>query len=374
LVIAHLAIEVYVNDIKTLVTSGVDKWIKDSKDDDDIFPQTLNRVKKGLTLWKQKSHPFDYAHYLLLCEIVKPDGVTLPPSSTPQLTLRTFLGSLIDLGLRQAKGGPPFVKGGSFQHILPVAVNKIKIHAISLGVEPVPYMAEILERVWILFRIHNIPWTAPSDPHRRGRHSGLVVYNAWSHFGGQRAPEQLLRGPKPHQQHAAALEQSLKLALRNDADAPWSTGDITIQDIHTILHRHMLPEDFVIPVMGLDERSGYIGETYRYVRDNFALPDPLHQLALIIGIIFSKLTPNVFMEKPAQSVAFHQLSTEESTREYLNTFGWETRPKKGLTQKNIFVSMTATYIIALYDADSPLRKYFATHQNLGRFWNDKHSK
>ena len=371
LVIMHLAIDSYFNDIKMLVINGIDKWIKDSKDNHDINRQTVNRVKTSFSQWKTKTHPFDYAHYLLLCDIVNPSGTSLPPSATPQLTLRTFLQSLVQLGLHQAKNGPPFVKAGSFQHILPVALQKLQEHSTEVTTDSAAYAAEVMERVWLQFRLHNIPWSAPAEPHGRGRRATTVVYNAWSHFGGRRDPHPTTSVLQPHQQRTSAVQQKLQQILQEDADSPWKTSDIRVQDIHTILHRHMLPDDFIIPVLSPHEHASYVGETYRYVRENFALPETLHQLALIMGIIFSKLTPNVFTVKP-EAVPSQATSTEHSTREYLNTLDWETRDKKGLTQQNIFVSMVTTYIIAFYDANSPLRNYIATHGHLGKSWTEKH--
>ena len=373
LVIAYLAIEFYVADIKSLVATGVKQWIKDANNNDSSNRQTKKRIKASLALWESKKHPFDYAHYMILCDIVDPSSASLPPSSRPQLTLRTFLADLIQHGLRGTKTGPPFVNGGSFQHVLPVALKKLEAHATLHEIEPLPYMSDVLERVWLLFRLHNIPWTPISQPGRATRQSRTIVYNAWSHFGGQRDPQQDARIIQPHQQRAAAVQRNLKEMLLSDADGPWTSGDITIQNIHTILHRHILPEDFVIPDMSLSQDATYIMDTYRYVRDNFALPNPLHQLALIIGIMFSKLAPNVFTKKP-KGVDYEVLATPESTRTYLQTLGWETRNKKGLTQQNIFVSMVTTYIIAIYDEDSPLRKYHAEHGTFGDHWSAKHSE
>jgi hypothetical protein len=373
LVIAHLALEFYINDIKALVIAGVNKWITDAEHDNNIPRDTVNRVTNTFKRWTSQDQPFAYAHYLLLCDIVKPNTTILPPSSAPRLTLRTFLKSLIQLGLRCAKSGPPFVKGGSFQHVLPTALSKLQAYAAGRTQDPLAYVEDILERVWLSFNIHWIPWTSAPDPGQRGRPSSLVVYNAWSRFGGQRDPQELAKRLQPHQLHTAAVERNMQLALRDDADAPWSTADMTIQDIHTILHRHQLPDDFVLPVSASrNEKAAYVMETYRYVRENFSLPNPLHQLALIVGIVFSKLTPNVFLAKPA-SIPASRISTEQSTQQYLNTLGWETRTKKGLQQQNIFMSMVTTYIVAMYDSNSPLRKYIQKHGNLGDSWADKHS-
>jgi hypothetical protein len=374
LVIVHLAIEFYVQDIKTLVINGVNTWIKESKEKDTVTKDTIKDVTQALARWQLEKHPFEHDQYLLLCHLIRPGTVSLPPSSSPQLTLRTFLDSLIKRGLQGTKTGAPFLKGGSFQHVLPVALHKLQKYAITQSFEPLPLMAEVLESVWLLFKLHHIPWTAPPNPEqRRGRPATLVVYTAWSQFGGPRDPKQHPNALRPLQQRAAVLEQNMQLALSRDADGPWNTDDITIQDIHKILHRHVLPEDWVLPEAKSNEKGAYVAETYRYVKDNFALPEPLYQLALIMGLVFSKLTPNVFTAKPGD-IPPTALSTHRSTHAFLNTLEWETRSKKGLSQQNIFVSMVATYIIAIYDPHSPLRKYFDKHQQMGDSWTMKHGK
>ncbi|KIK73931.1 hypothetical protein PAXRUDRAFT_20364 [Paxillus rubicundulus Ve08.2h10] len=54
---------------------------------------------------------------------------------------------------------------------------------------------------------------------------------------------------------------------------------------------------------------------------------------------------------------------------------WDAPPakKRGMSQANIFLVMMSTFIIAMYEPTSPLRRYIKAHGGaLGTQWTDKH--
>jgi hypothetical protein len=91
----------------------------------------------------------------------------------------------------------------------------------------------------------------------------LVVYTAWASFGAvtfnDNTPSVGLQ-----QQKYAAIEASRITAMTNDADGPWTACDLKIQDIHTILNRRSLPDDFILLTFKDSDDAAYVEETYSH--------------------------------------------------------------------------------------------------------------
>jgi hypothetical protein len=66
------------------------------------------------------------------------------------------------------------------------------------------------------------------------------------------------------------------------------------------------------------------------------MEQPLHLLALIIGIVFASLAPDLFTGKPG-SIEQEHVDTPEKTQRFLNTLPWETRPKGGLKRSQLLL-------------------------------------
>jgi hypothetical protein len=377
LVVAHIALQFYLNDIYNLVTSGVKSSIEELRSSDDPIEHQEAQIRlRDLRKWQASEHPLHYNHYIELCRLVNPGGTTLPPSSAGQLVLKDFLASLIPLASGTSKTKPPYIKGGTFQSILPTAMTRLQDIARRQIKDPTTFIVEILMRVWVKLYIHNIPWSPVRDVQQRGRSITTTAYNSWSSFGAVSVPNNRLnRGNlrAPERQNAE-MQAHLKRLREEDSDGPWLAGHVRIQDLHTVLHRRQLPEDFKMPQFSEKAAADYVQETYTFVQRTMDLENPLHQLALLYGIVFSRLAPNLFTEKPRNADHSH-VATAASTKAYLSEIPWTTREKKGLTQKDIIMTMVTTLIVALYEETSPLRQYHKDHKGaLGGQWTEKHSK
>jgi hypothetical protein len=72
---------------------------------------------------------------------------------------------------------------------------------------------------------------------------------------------------------------------------------------------------------------------------------------------------------------FLSANTWKEIRDIYSDIDWISRPKKGMSEKSIFVAMFTTFIIALYDDDSPLCQcmILTMRKGLGDDWTKKHS-
>jgi hypothetical protein len=110
------------------------------------------------------------------------------------------------------------------------------------------------------------------------------------------------------------------------------------------------------------------------VRENYDGRKRLHHLALLVGIIVgSSLLPYLFMPVEIKPL-FTQANSPEQVCRIFDSAKWESRKRRGMTDRMIFIAMFTTFIIAIYEEESPLRKHMASakRQRLGDQWMVKH--
>jgi hypothetical protein len=373
LVTAHIAIDLFVKDIVTMVNAGVKDYIQEKMESEDLEDNAIaRRTTKNLPKWTKLRNPLSYDNGLLLIPVVNPSGANIPKASVDQLNLDDFISRLIDIHEKPRVSGLPFIPKGQFQHVLPIALKKLLIFAADSERNKRTYVTEIFRTVMLASKINMIPWSAPSQA---GRPGTTPVWNAWTTFG---SPVSVQAIPQPRDipnNPTAAMQRSIDLVRDNDVLASWEACPLKISSLQKYLNRHVLPSDFKNPAFAPSDEAAYVKETYEYVRQRINLQLPLHQLALCIAIVFSKLCPRVFTEAPT-SVPLELVNSEEDAQLFLTTLPWVSRAaagKRGNSQRDLYICMVTVYIIALYDSASPLRVYHTKHQSLGRFWTDKHS-
>ncbi len=66
--------------------------------------------------------------------------------------------------------------------------------------------------------------------------------------------------------------------------------------------------------------------------------------------------------------------SKDDVRRIFADIDWISKSKKGMADRAIFISMFTTFIIAIYEEDSPLRKHMdsAQRRGLGDVWTSKH--
>ena len=183
LVVAHLALNFYVDDITKLVRDAVTSHITELEDSGDQVDQQQAKIRKrDLKTWRQQDNPFSYDSYISLCHIICPDKTSLPLASDRRLILKDFLHSLIIMTKQPSTNKAPFIKGGSFQHVLPVAIQKIEELADIARMDVESTVLHCLLQAWKPLKLHTIPWSPPHRPNAVGAPQSLVVYNAWVTF------------------------------------------------------------------------------------------------------------------------------------------------------------------------------------------------
>lgn len=120
--------------------------------------------------------------------------------------------------------------------------------------------------------------------------------------------------------------------------------------------------------------NSYSAQTYRWVMANFNLSKKLHCLALICAILFAHMAPNVFT--PAHYIkntpGIKQLRPTDDTTEHVRNTPWVSKTGTAMGIAYYILPFTV-YAIALYERESPLRKYMAANQgSLGSAWTTAH--
>jgi hypothetical protein len=97
-------------------------------------------------------------------------------------------------------------------------------------------------------------------------------------------------------------------------------------------------------------------------------------LALLVSIIIAfSLFPNLFIPIN-QKYLFLYANSSNNVCKIFNEMEWKDKEKKGIKDQKFFISIFTTFIITLYEEDSPLRKHMATFpkSGLGEKWTTKH--
>jgi hypothetical protein len=177
-------------------------------------------------------------------------------------------------------------------------------------------------------------------------------------------------GHPSYSQHAATV--ALGNALAHDSNAEWLVNGISLATLYSVLNKTRLPSDFVSVS---DGNGTYVDATYEWLITIYDGTKLTHHLSLLVAIVASSLLPNLFMTKDYPKSLFSEAQTKEETRAVYDSLPWVSKQRKGLTEKSIFIAMITTYIVALYEPDSPLRKHMrsSAKSGLGNPWTSKHS-
>lgn len=379
LIAAYIAIAVYKKDIIKFIQTEVKKNIsalETSEEDGDHL--TAKTLKADLTKWNNVGSPLDYANGVLLMRLVNPDGTSLPPASEPRLNIDSFSQRLVTLAIEEKLTGAPFISKAQFQHVLPCAVQKLLDFGSRLKEDPSAHAADCIKRAILSIKLHMLPWSPPHPPGTRGRPHVAPSLNAWVTFGAM-DPTTTSIPLRPREHRSAAMQSTMDQLQNSDQNAPWSAIPLRVSDLHKYLSRRVLPDDYKPPTIHASpDGSTHVKDTYEYIARNIDLVKPLHRLSLLLAIIFSKVCPNVFTEASTADLTSRDLHhSDVSAQEYLNTLPWLNRldaGKRGNTQRDSYLSMVTTYILAIYDPNSPIRVYHNQKGQFGRWWTEKHSQ
>jgi len=292
----------------------------------------------------------------------------LPGTSDNEMSTMAFAQSIYDMVASPTRNplGAPILPKGAFWPAIQVAVAHIKVLA---PIDPPKFIVNVLRITAEHLKIRFVPYKKLHNG--PGRQSRTPVWDTWASLGASNPHQEvnaLILRPE-EAMHRSALDAQM-VAMGRDNHVTWAFADVKLRDVANDINRNSLPSDWIIP----SQSTGYVLDTYHYVRDSYDNKNDVHKLALLIAIILSHCLPNIHAPKDASKL-LQSCNTKSETRKLVRSLPWVAKAKtKGSKESHIHATMFATFIIALYDSRSPLRKYMAEHQNsLGDLWADKHS-
>jgi hypothetical protein len=381
IVVAEVAFVMYFRDVRQLVKAGVEmdmKRVVEDSDSDDCSEQVKSQRKRNLKKWlKNGNGILDYEddNYATLLRAVAttPHEIAkgLPGMEEQKMTTMAFATTLYNMVMDRHNHGleAPVLAKGTFYPALTVAIQHIRKRSTTR--KQSAFAIEVLRLTTELLKIRFVPWKLPSSG--RGHPNKVPVWNSWMSLGvANEVNEQraILLRPEEALQRAALDAQ--RDAMARDVNVPWSAAAIQLTELLRYLDSPMLPSDWVIPQQSTD----YVRETYEYVRGCYDRKKGVHRLALLVGIVMSRSLPNIFAPIDTGTRYLGGTTTQAETRQAVQRVPWISKAKtKGMKDGSIFMSMFMTFVIGLYETESPLRKYMKTHQDsLGNPWTDKHSE
>ncbi|KAH7917084.1 hypothetical protein BV22DRAFT_1052696, partial [Leucogyrophana mollusca] len=375
--LAHLAMRSYIEDVRKLVFSGVMKELElPLKSSDPAVKSFAKARKQSLNLWRKDENILTYSSYMSLVRAcastpeVIAQGLVLSNSGTKSLPF--FVDQLYRIGSNlNVRRIPPIIGGGAFLAILRVAVEEIAGIARTIDSSDhtvAEYIKGVLIRVCTVYKINYVPWCA--DPTRgQGRPKTTVLHNVWLSLGDRTAnattrPVNILSQPE---RDARDASKSLENAQLRDSRAPWSCFELGLRDLYQCLNSTVLPDEWSIENASIPPENNYVRQTYVYVRENYNGGNPIHQLAILVAVIFAATAPHLFNNRPSTSA-------DGQIADLVRNAPWVERPSRKGTQGGAsYITMMSTFIIALYEKDSPLRLTLAgPGHSLGEKWTSKH--
>ena len=391
--IFDVAFDALFQDVRILVAEGVRKDIKLSlaAASQQNLKAVSSRSKKreaSLKAWLKKAFPLAYgdkdgAHdtFDLLVEAVVREEYSvssgLPGWDANSKTPFNFVLSLLNMSspTNPAPPSAPVLSDGAFLPVLKVAHTSLLslVKDRSDDVAKQSFLRRTFRNALIVFKVNYFPHHKDNAPTRGARHR-VPIYNSWGHLGSRDPsdPFRSLGDPAPSLPQVPLATVAYNNAVANDCNAPWSAKPLDLKALKHYLNRTTLPLDFVKPS---PSKAPYVNLTYHWVKENYTGTNHIHHLALLVSIIASSLLPRFFPPDNAKELllAAHD---RKLVREAYNAMDWVAKPKGGMSDRSIFISMITTFIIALYEHESPLREHMrnAPKRGLGNDWTYKYSE
>ena len=392
--ICDIAFDALFEDTKNLVAKGVKKDIKhkidmaSSDEDKDNARSYGNKRLDALKSWLKSDRPLAYGKdeghqtFDFLVRAIAEDERAisrgLPGWANNSKTHADFAQSLIDMSDPSTPAAleAPVLKDGSFLPVLKVARASILeiVHMEGIVSKEIFLNAAIRTAINV-FQINFFPAHRENTGSRGARHR-VPVYNCWGNLGLRSSsdiPAFITDLPSP-----SLSPEPETIAYNNavafDCTARWQVADIDLKSLKKYLNRTTLPSDFTLPTKA---KVAYVDDTYTWAKDSYRGENKLHHLALLVSIITAtSLLPRIF--PPVNSrPEFADARTKAQVREVYDKLPWCERDKGGMREKGIFVCMITSFIMALYDKQSPLREHMRTgglKGGLGNPWTYKNSE
>jgi hypothetical protein len=388
--ILEIAFSAFFDDTKKLVSDGVKRDIAyineqaDTPSELEAARLDARRREYALKSWLALARPLAYgnddksdAHKLLVNAVVADKDLIcygLPNLQEHSMAPSALAESLLRFASAPHPSRPiaPVLSSGTFLPILCVALEAITSMNSFMDKETLDlFLSKALLNAIHLFKIRFVPSHKSRSSSSRAP-PRTAVFNSWASLGLQdQQHRHLSLNPSSEPSSSRASEVALTNALAFDCHAEWTASTVSLATLHSVLHRTSLPSDFSPPI---STKAPYVDQTYVWVRNRYDGTKAIHHLAVIISIIASSLLPSLFMPTSVNKTLFLQATSRQAVTDLYHSIPWVSRNKKGMTDKSIFISMITTFVIALYEDESPLRLHMAqsSKMGLGDPWTSKH--
>jgi hypothetical protein len=378
--IAFHSITLLVQDWKDLINAHVKSSISNQIRSDQQHISKYGKARQAaLKEWNKSDSPFSWAaanlnhagSYVHLLILLKEDHRSRPSELQKSPESYTYIQLAKRLCNISAMLNPvaPVSLSGSFFTALPLAIKRIRSTLpLSGSTDPGSYVISIYAKVLKKMNIHFIPWHKCEM--RVVNRAYAVQPDWWMMLKACPMAEMEKTLPKEPQDAHAELANHI---MNTDPNAPWSLPP-HLDDMGTLWDKYTLPSDWSLDAASLPSSppghpNYYVRETYEYVENNYNGRIWWHHLALVWGILFSKITPFVFGPKnPA-------LGSRDLDRE-IRALPWSKTTSQnhgGCSNPVPFITMISTTIFALLDSASPLSVRAAQNKNaFGNAWTSKH--
>jgi hypothetical protein len=357
-----MATKIYIQDLKEMIATSINNVMEDKHDDDPgtYTEEWKHTIEKHLTDWQASTSPFSFRDtgYKSLVAAVS-GNVTLNVAELPGISAnvqvtREEVAQRI-LGKVNAdhsvKLGIPFVARGSFQRVLPIALD---IVTTLLGTEDhtAPEIVGLLYTVLGDEGIDFLPWVKDrGDSGRRYVSCDAFINCARS-------------STKPVKNPVTSTSQSSLSQPSNPLGGAWSIGQKPLCELVLFRNHTTMPTDAKLPPspkpIWVDSRAWLSA-----VMEN---PAKIIKLSLLIGFCLNCMAPRYELApKPAG------LNISRSLFEAVRDVPWAT-PKGQITaqrQSPGVFSIWFLFTASLLDPESPLRQNMIANSNrLGADWTD----
>jgi len=384
-----IAFDAFFEDTKQLVAQGVRSDIarrkaNASSEEEFALIADWSYLREGhLTAWLKLLSPLSYKDdtgndsYKHLLGAISPDQSAvihgLPNWHEASTNHSDMADRLFSMSAPENPTDPraPVLRTGSFLPVL-----KVVHRALADMVDPrdKTNQIKVVKRAFVLsletFKVGFAP-AVKLRTGTSGRPYTKPLFNSWGHLGlpdaSTIAVEENL-GPRPNLNLATV---ALNNAVATDAYSGWTAADLNLDSMKNILDKMNLPTDLQTPSVST---AAYMNETYGWVRANYNRTKIFHHLSLLVAIVMSNsLLPHLHYPKHNKKQLFLD-ATPEEVRKIYNEMEWETKSGNGQMEWKIFICMFMTYMIAMYEKESPLQKHMVTSPRKGEGdkWRDKH--
>lgn len=377
------ALAIFIQDCKTLVEAHVRPSIAHAIASEDADQEELGqRRRKALKEWLNTFLALAWSTgkqtkaqtYLYLITILHCDTTSVPNSlnkSNESWTYEIMAKHLFRIGTHE--GGTaeaPVTSSGSFITALRLAIQYI--HTLR-GASPNTDAFIILEMGAMMRRMHIdfIPWKKNTRGSRAAQATEWMIL----HKGGGSSS----RPMDLPQSNEEVAQESAEKAQDEEPGVEWEIPG-QLYDMKNLWKKEVLPTDWDIKHASLETQrqkpeAEYVWRTYEFVESHYDGTYWMHHLALICGILFSRVAPLIFF--PRNTVLPQTTGVQELTKAIRevpwirNTAG----SHKGMTAPKPFVTMVTTALIGFWDTRTEFNKHLQRSKgSQGESWTSKHGK